>query len=72
MFSDSKIAAQFTCGETKTASVTGCLGRYYEKKVIEEVKRLPFTLMIDESTDTGDKVSERYTLLLFKENYFKI
>lgn len=59
MFPDSKIAKEFTCGETKTAAVTGCFGKYYESQVLQEGKTNPFTLMIDESNDSSDKVRKK-------------
>ncbi|XP_067949658.1 uncharacterized protein [Watersipora subatra] len=54
--SDSKIAKSMMCGATKVAQITKCIGNDYNTQVIAELKLKPFTLMIDESNDSGEKV----------------
>ena len=55
MFSDSKIAKNFSCGRTKcTAIIKQALAPYYTTKVKKSLLN-PFSVMMDESNDKSNK-----------------
>jgi hypothetical protein len=54
MFPDSAIARQFTCSRTKaTAIVTQTLEPKQRQHVIDMMKKNPYSIMMDETTDCG-------------------
>lgn len=57
MFPDSATASAMTCAATKATQVVITIGDSYRKEVLERVRNQPFTLLIDESTDSSNKVS---------------
>lgn len=61
MFPDSAIASSMTCAATKATQIAKTIGQSYSVKVLEKLRCKPYTLLIDESTDSSDKV---YTILL--------
>ena len=54
IFPDSAIAQQYASRHTKTACIiNGALAPWYKGKLIEAMKKRPYALAIDGSTDTG-------------------
>ena len=56
MFPDSTIASSIRCAATKATQVTNCIGEKYRSECLHVLRTRPFSLMIDESTDSSDKV----------------
>ena len=53
MFPDSKIAAKFRCGRTKTSAIVNAIGPEYLKVTEEAMKVRPFSICTDGSNDNG-------------------
>ena len=53
MFPDSKIAAKFRCGRTKTSAIVNAVGPEYLKVTEEAMKVRPFSICTDGSNDNG-------------------
>ena len=66
LFPDSKIAASFGCGHTKTKAICcDLLDPYFKKPVVETAMNLPFSLLCDESNDKGAPIKLLTILVRF-------
>ncbi|XP_056598364.1 uncharacterized protein LOC130417080 [Triplophysa dalaica] len=54
MFPDSEIAKQYSCARTKTASIVKVLAKNDDERITEAMKRSPYSLATDGSTDMED------------------
>lgn len=52
-FQGSAAAENFACGRTKTSAIINCLGNEFKAELVEDMKKFPFSFMIDGSNDTG-------------------
>ena len=48
-FKGSCAAENFSCGHTKTAAIASCVGDQFQLDLITDLKKLPFSLVLDES-----------------------
>ena len=71
-FKGSEAAKNFSCGRTKTAAIVNCLGNHFFKKLSEDMKELPFSMMLDASNDTGLSKMYPVTIRIFDMNYNRI
>ena len=52
-FKGSRAAKNFSFGRTKTAAIFNCVGDQFQLDLIDDLKKLPFSLMLDGSNETG-------------------
>ena len=52
-FKGSRAAENFSCRRTKTSTIVNCVGDQFQLDLIFDLKKLPFSLMLDGSNDTG-------------------
>lgn len=66
IFPDSKIAKGYACARTKTTNVlNGAMAPFCKKELITAMKKNPFSLAIDASSDTGLKKLFPLTVKIF-------
>ena len=69
MFPDSEIAAKFACKKTKcTQIVKQALAPDFFKKVGDQCKNQPFSILVDESNDRGTQKCLAVMVRIFEEN----
>ena len=52
-FKGSRAAENFSCLLAKTVSIVNCVGDQFQLDLMADLKKLPFSLMLDGSKDTG-------------------
>ena len=67
-FKGSRAAENFSCGRTKTAAIVNCVGDQFQLDLIADLKKLPFSLMLDESNDTDVLKMFSVTVRIFDIN----
>ena len=71
-FKGSRAAENFSCGRTKTAAIVSCVGDQFQLDQIADLKKLPFSLMLDGSNDTGVLKMFPVTVRIFDINHQRI
>ena len=67
-FQGSAAAENFACGRTKTSAIINCLGDEFQAEMVDDMKKFPFSFMIDGSNDTGIAKMYPVTVLIFDVN----
>ena len=57
MFADSKVAAKYGCGRTKTTAIIGCLARNTQEELTIALRSAPFAVATDGSNDQNSDCS---------------
>ena len=68
-FQGSAAAENFTCGRTKTSAIINCLGNEFKAELVEDMKKFPFSFMIDGSNDTGIAKMYPITVRIYDVNF---
>ena len=67
-FQGSAAAENFACGRTKTSAIINCLGDEFQAEMVDDMKKFPFSFVIDGSNDTGIAKMYPVTVLIFDVN----
>ena len=69
VFSDSEIAKGFSSKRTKTACIiNGAVSPFFQKSLVEIMKKEPFSIAIDGSSDSGVEKMNPLTVRIFDDN----
>ena len=69
VFSDSEIAKGFSSKRTKTACIiNGAVSPFFQKSLVEIMKKEPFSIAIDGSSDSGVEKMNPLTVCIFDDN----
>ena len=71
-FKESNAARNFSCGRTKTAAIINCIGKHMKEELITDMRKSPFSIMLDASNDTGLYKMFPITVRIFDANYDRI
>lgn len=65
-------AENFACGRTKTSAIINCLGNEFKAELVEDMKKFPFSFMIDGSNDTGIAKMYPITVRIYDVNFNRV
>lgn len=71
-FQGSAAAENFACGRTKTSAIINCLGNEFKAELVEDMKKFPFSFMIDGSNDTGIAKMYPITVRIYDVNFNRV
>lgn len=71
-FRSSAAAENFACGRTKTSAIINCLGNEFKVELVGDMKKFPFSFMIDGSNDTGIAKMFPITVHIYDVNFNRI
>lgn len=71
-FQGSAAAENFACGRTKTSAIINCLGNEFKAELVEDMKKFPFSFMIDGSNDTGIAKMYPITVHIYDVNFNRV
>ena len=71
-FQGSAAAENFACGRTKTSAIINCLGDEFRAELVDDMKKFPFSFMIDGSNDTGIAKMHPVTVGIYDVNFNRV
>lgn len=71
-FQGTAAAENFACGRTKTSAIINCLGDEFKAELVDDMKKFPFSFMIDGSNDTGIAKMHPVTVRLYDVNFNRV
>ena len=71
-FQGSAAAENFACGRTKTSAIINCLGDEFKAELVDDMKKFPFSFMIDGSNDTGIAKMHAVTVRIYDVNFNRV
>ena len=71
-FQGSAAAENFACGRTKTSAIINCLGDEFKAELVDDMKKFPFSFMIDGSNDTGIAKMYPVTVRIYDVNFNRV
>ena len=71
-FKGSKAAKKFACGRTKTSVIFSCIGNNFFQELNTNMQKLPFSMMLDASNDTGLFKMFSITVCIFDANFGRV
>ena len=71
-FQGSAAAENFACGRTKTSAIINCLGDEFKAELVDDMKKFPFSFMIDGSNHTGIAKTYLLTVCIYDVNFNRV
>ena len=71
-FQGTAAAENFACGRTKTSAIINCLGDEFKAELVDDMKKFPFSFMIDGSNDTGIAKMHPVTVRIYDVNFNRV
>ena len=68
-FKGSNVAKKIFYGRTKTAAIINCIGDDIRNELLRDMKRTPFSIMVDGSNDAGLEKMFPISVHIFDVNY---
>ena len=65
-------AAAENFGRTKTSAIINCLGNEFKAELVEDMKKFPFSFMIDGSNDTAIAKMYPITVRIYDVNFNRV
>ena len=71
-FKGSKAAKKFACGRIKTSAIVSGIGNNFFQQLNTDMQKLPFSMMLDASNDTGLHNMFPITVRIFDANFGRV
>ena len=68
-FKGGNAVENFPCGRTKTAIIINCIGDHLYHDLIKDMRKTPFSIMVDGSNDSGVIIMFPISVRIFDINY---